>query len=170
MSSTVGESDFVKPSEPEKIPSSGRPSVTAMPTLSIEALLSITTCAGGRRCKPATWHFSADREGVAVPDSKHPGCFTEIRSDPEPSKRWQVSLRISGMTDLLGMNPGISKGKRLDWSHSGNPSLNQVILSPYFLAPFRFTGIPATGVFSNDGKYVATLNDGLTRNVWSVDQ
>jgi hypothetical protein len=56
MSITVGESDFVNPSEPEKYPSPMPPSATTMPntmpTLCIEALLSITTYAGGRRCKP----------------------------------------------------------------------------------------------------------------------
>ena len=145
----------------------------------------------GRTAAMATalgaWALSADGERVAIPDSQHPGCFTEMRLDSEPSKRWQVSRRIDGMTNIMGMNPGVAKGEWLAWSNSGNASAKQVIVSPYFLAPFRYSAlyfvddhlrahlieddcIPAFGVFSNDGKYVATINDGLTRNVWSFDR
>lgn len=133
------------------------------------------------------WALSADGERVAIPDSQHPGCFTEMRLDPEPSKRWQVSRQTDGMTNIMGMNPGVAKGEWLAWSNSGSASAKHVILSPYFLAPFRYSAlyfvddhlrahlieddcIPAFGVFSNDGKYVATINDGLTRNVWRFDR
>ena len=133
------------------------------------------------------WALSADGERVAIPDSQCPSCFTEMHLDLQPTKRWQVSRRIEGVTNIMGMNPGVSKGEWLAWSNSGSPSAEQVILSPYFLAPFRYSALyfvdhqlrahlleddctPAFGVFSTDGKYVATINDGLTRNVWSFDR
>jgi len=130
------------------------------------------------------WALSADGERVAIPDWQHPGCFTEMQLDAEPSKRWQAPRRITGMTTIYGMNPGVSRGEWLAWSKSGGHASNQIALPPYFRDQPHFSAlyfvdshlrahlleddnIFAYGVFSNNGKYVATIKDEVTRNVWS---
>ena len=134
------------------------------------------------------WSLSADGERVAIPDSQHPGSFTELRLDSDSSKRWQASRRVVGMTSTIyGMNPSISGSEWLAWSKSGGRVSQQIALPPYFLDQPRFSAlyyvdshlrahlleddsVPAFGVFSNDGKYVATIKDVLTRNLWSFDR
>ena len=130
------------------------------------------------------WALSADGERVAIPDWQHPGCFTEMRLDPEPSQRLQASHCITGMTTIIGMNPGAVRGEWLAWSKSGGHATNRIALPPYFSDQPHFStlyfvdshlrahlleddNIVAYGVFSNNGKYVATTKDEVTRNVWS---
>jgi hypothetical protein len=131
------------------------------------------------------WALSANGELVAVPDSRHPGCFTEIRLDAKPSKRWQVSKQVVGIGTIHGMSPGALKGEWLLSSSPGNRASDQLVLPPYFVENSRFYFIDSQlhphllenngdtsryGVFSNDGKYVAIVRAEQTRNVWSFDR
>ena len=130
-----------------------------------------------------SWALSPDGERVAIPDSQHPGCFTEMRLDPEPSRRREVSRCIKGMAALSGMSPGFSEGEWLAWSKSGSRARKQGGLLPIFPDEPSFStlysvdshlrahlleddSILSFGVLSNDGKYVATVKEEVARNVW----
>ncbi len=130
------------------------------------------------------WQLSADGRRVVFPDDTHPGCFTEVQLDPDPSKRWQVRRQIDGIGIISGMNPGPSRGEWLAWTNAGSRTL---ALRPVFLDPSRFSAlyfvdahlhahllendsIHSFGVFSNDGKHVATIRDDLASNLWSFNR
>ncbi len=133
------------------------------------------------------WALSRDGERVAIPDSQHPGYFTEVRLDQDPSKRWQVSHRISGMRTVDGMSPGAVEGEWLAWSNAGSDGGFDFTMVPFFLDQTSYSALyfvdnrqrahllqksasPASGVISSDGKHVATIQAELTRNVWTFDQ
>ena len=130
------------------------------------------------------WQLSADGRRVVFPDDTHPGCFTEMQLDPDPSKRWQVRRQIDGIGIISGMNPGPSEGEWLAWT---NPGSRTLALRPVFLDPSRFSAlyfvdphlhahllendsIHSFGVFSNDGKHVASIRDDLASNLWSFNR
>ena len=131
------------------------------------------------------WALSADGAHIAIPDPGHAGRFTELHLDPDPSKQWQRSRQIAGIDTIEGMNPGPARGEWLAWG-SGTRTVRRVILPPFFLDPSHFAALcfvdshlhahllendsmHAFGEFSNNGKYMATIHDDLTSNLWSFD-
>ena len=134
------------------------------------------------------WALSADGKRVAIPDNSGPGRFTEMRLDPDPSKRKQVSRQVSGMDVIIsGMNPGHSSGEWLAWTDPESLKVPESTLPPFSLGPSKFSAlyfvdahlqahllendsIHAFGVFSPDGKHIATIRDDLTSNVWKFDR
>jgi hypothetical protein len=132
------------------------------------------------------WALSPDGDRVAIPDSQHAGCFTEMRLAPQPSKRWQVSRQIPGLTTIAGMSRAAWEGEWLA-STPGDHAGFDFTLVPYFLDQSGYSALyfldahehpfllekdttSAFGVFSPDGKHVATINTELTRNLWSLDR
>jgi serine/threonine protein kinase len=134
------------------------------------------------------WALSADGRRVAIPDNSAPGRFTELRLDPDPSKREQLSRQVSGMDVIIsGMNPGHSSGEWLAWTDPESRKAPQSALPPFSLGPSQFSALyfvdahlhahllendslHAFGVFSPDGKHIATIRDDLTSNVWSFER
>ena len=134
------------------------------------------------------WALSADGRRVAIPDNSGPGRFTEMRLDPDPSKRKQVSRQVSGMDVIIsGMNPGHSSGEWLAWTDPESLKVPESTLPPFSLGASKFSAlyfidshlrahllendsIHAFGVFSPDGKHIATIRDDLTSNVWKFDR
>ena len=130
------------------------------------------------------WALSASGERVAIPDSQHPGCFTELQLDRDQSKRWQISRRILGMRTVDGMGPGAREGDWVAWSNAGYHAGFDFTQVPFFLDHASYSALylidnhqhahlleksttPAYGVFSGDGKHVATIRAELNRNLWS---
>ena len=133
------------------------------------------------------WALSADGAHIAIPDPAHAGRFTELRLDADPSKQWQRSRQIADIETIGGMNPGPARREWLAWTGPGTRTVRQVILPPFFLDPSHFSAlyfvdahlhahllendsIHGFGVFSNDGRYIATIHDDLTSNLWSYDR
>jgi len=133
------------------------------------------------------WALSPEGDRVAIPDSRQPGCYTELRLDHDPSERWQVSHRILGMRNVDGMNPGALEGEWLAWSNAGDEGGFDFTLVPFFLDRSSYSALylidnrqrahlleklasPAFGVFSSAASHVATIRAELTRNVWSFDR
>jgi eukaryotic-like serine/threonine-protein kinase len=134
------------------------------------------------------WALSADGTRVAIPDNGGLGRFTELRLDPDPSKREQLSRQVSGMDVIIsGMNPGHSRGEWLAWTDPESRKAPQSALPPFSLSPSQFSALyfvdahlhahllendslHAFGVFSPDGKHIATIRDDLTSNVWRFDR
>ena len=133
------------------------------------------------------WALSPDGKRVAVPDSRQPGCYTELRLDINPTKQWQVFHRVLGMRNVDGMNPGPRDGEWLAWSNAGDEGGFDFTLIPFFLDRSSYSALylivngqrahllqkltsPAFGVFSSAANRVATIQAELTRNVWSFDR
>lgn len=138
--------------------------------------------------KLGRWALSADGKRVAIPDDSGPGRFTELRLDPDPSKREHVSRQVSGMDVIIsGMNPGHSSGEWLAWTDPEDRQAPQATRPPFSLRPSQFSALyfvdahlhahllendslHAFGVFSPDGKHIATIRDELTSNVGSFER
>jgi len=133
------------------------------------------------------WALSADGRHIAIPDPAHAGRFSELQLDPDPSKRSQVSRQIAGIEVIGGMNPGHASGEWLAWPDPASHKFSQKSLPPFSFDPSYFSvlyfldsrlhahllqkdSIHAYGVFSPDGKHIATIRDELTSNVWSFDR
>ncbi|MBV8832812.1 MAG: serine/threonine-protein kinase, partial [Acidobacteriaceae bacterium] len=88
------------------------------------------------------WALSADGRRVAIPDNSGPGRFTELRLDPNPSKREQLSRQVSGMDVIIsGMNPGHSSGEWLAWTDPESRKAPQSTLPPFSLGPSQFSAL-----------------------------
>ena len=134
------------------------------------------------------WALSADGRHVAIPDKSGPGRFTELRLDPDRSKREQVSRRVSEMDVIIsGMNPGYSAGEWLAWTDPESRKAPETNVPPFPLGPSQFSALyfldahlhahlvendslNVFGLFSPNGKHIATIRDDLTSNVWRFDR
>jgi hypothetical protein len=109
--------------------------------------------------------------------------FVFLRQDiPRSSVGFNIWSLIIG-----GMNPGHSSGEWLAWPDPASHKFSQKSLPPFSFDPSYFSAlyfvdarlhahllqkdsIHAYGVFSPDGKYVATIRDEFTSNLWSFDR